>query len=101
MCEEIKVEKFRCADCGKIVKVNNFEDIIKYEKKCADCRLIDVTGGLKEKKTIASKPKKIFDNKHTTNDSLKREIPRKKCKKKQTKNQSRKAMSERLGYYTM
>lgn len=48
MCRELEANKFICSCCSKVVKVNTFEDIVKFEKKCADCRLVDVTGGLKE-----------------------------------------------------
>jgi len=50
MCKEIEANKFICSGCGKVVKVNTFEDIVKFKKKCADCRLINVTGGFKEVK---------------------------------------------------
>lgn len=80
MCRELEANKFVCSVCGKVVKVNTFEDIIKFEKKCADCRLVDVTGGLKEAKPIQSKPKKINPN-NVGYKSLKRE-DKKKSKKK-------------------
>ena len=93
MYRELEANKFICNGCGKVVKVNTFEDIVKFEKKCADCRLIDVTGGVKEVKPKTSKFKPILNSKHSSFDSLKRE-DKKKVKKKsasaQQKEESRK-----------
>ena len=77
MCKEIEASKFICSGCGKVVKVNTFEDIVKFEKKCADCRIVSVTGGFKEVEPIQSKPKPIFNSKHSSFDSLKREDKKK------------------------
>lgn len=88
MCKEIEANKFICSGCGKVVKVNTFEDIVKFEKKCADCRLINVTGGFKEVKPTQSKPKPISNSKHSSFDSLKRE-DKKKTKKKSASAQIR------------
>lgn len=81
MCKEIEVNKFICSSCGKVVKVNTFEDIVRFEKKCADCRLVDVTGGLKEVKPIKSKSKTKIASKNVNYNSLKREDRRKSKKK--------------------
>lgn len=81
MCRELEANKFICNGCGKVVKVNTFEDIVKFEKKCADCRLINVTGGFKEAKAIKSRPKTKIAPKNVNYDSLKREN-KKKSKKK-------------------
>lgn len=42
-------DKYICSDCGKTVVAHSVEDIIKNEKKCADCRVIEITGGFKPK----------------------------------------------------
>ena len=81
MYRELEASKFVCNGCGKVIKVNTFEDIIKFEKKCADCRLIDVTGGVKEVKPKTSKSKPILNSKHSSFDSLKREDKKKNKKK--------------------
>lgn len=81
MYKEIKANKFICSGCSKVVKVNTFEDIVRLEKKCADCSLMDVTGGFKEAKPMKSKPKAKIASKNTSYNSLKRE-DRKKSKKK-------------------
>ena len=81
MCKEIEANKFICNGCCKVVKVNTFEDIVKFEKKCADCRLIDVTGGFKEDKPTKSKPKTKIAPKNVSYDFFRRE-DRKKSKKK-------------------
>lgn len=46
--------KYICNDCGEVVVAHTFEDVVKYEKKCADCRVIDITGGFESKP-----PKKV------------------------------------------
>lgn len=99
MCTELKANKFICNGCGKVVKVSIFEDIIRFKKKCADCRLIDITGGLKEVEAKNHKPKNNFASQAKSNTPLRREDNRKKSKNKMTKNQSRKVKNERLGYY--
>lgn len=53
--DNLVYDKYICNDCGKVVTAHTFEDVVKYEKKCADCRVIDVTGGFKHKH-----PKKVF-----------------------------------------
>lgn len=55
--DDLVYDKYICNDCGKVVTAHTFEDVIKYEKKCADCRVIDVTGGFKHKHS-----KKVFVN---------------------------------------
>lgn len=42
-------DKYICSDCGKTIIAHTFEDVVKYEKKYADCRVIDITGGFKPK----------------------------------------------------
>jgi hypothetical protein len=93
MLNELVVNKFNCRDCGKTVKVNGVEDIIRFNKTCAECRVIDITGGrenrftkpVKENKVLIRKTKpereaKVFaDN---SNFSLTRKETMKKSKKK-------------------
>ncbi len=55
--DDLTYGKYICNDCGKHVIAHTFEDVVKYEKKCADCRVIDVTGGFKPKH-----PKKVLGN---------------------------------------
>ena len=62
MYRELEASKFVCNGCGKVIKVNTFEDIIKFEKKCAEF-------------------KPIFNSKHSSFDSLKREDKKKNKKK--------------------
>lgn len=57
MEDNLAYDKYVCKECGKVVLAHTFEDVVKYEKKCADCRVIDVTGGLKSKP-----PKKVSTN---------------------------------------
>ena len=45
MLDKLIVNKFNCRKCNKTVKVNGIEDIIRFEKTCAECRVIDITGG--------------------------------------------------------
>ena len=45
MLNELVANKFNCRACGKTVRVNRVEDIIRFEKTCAECRVIDITGG--------------------------------------------------------
>ena len=68
---------FNCDCCGKPVTVRDFDQILAWSKMCADCRVIDVTGGFKEKKVLykKSKPVKEFTG------SLRREDSKKKKKK--------------------
>ena len=33
MCKEIEADKFICNGCSRVIKVNTFEDIIKFEKR--------------------------------------------------------------------
>lgn len=103
MLSELVVNKFNCRDCGKTVKVNGVEDIIRFDKTCAECRVIDITGGrenrftkpVKENKVLTRKSKpereaKVFaDN---SNFSLTRkETMRKSKKKKMSPEQRRRA----------
>lgn len=36
MLDKLVVNKFNCRKCNKTVKVNGFEDIIRFEKTCAE-----------------------------------------------------------------
>jgi hypothetical protein len=42
-------DKYLCIDCGEPVVAHTVEDVLKNDKKCADCRVIDITGGFKPK----------------------------------------------------
>ena len=57
MLDKLIVNKFNCRKCNKTVKVNGVEDIIRFEKTCAECRVIDITGGFEyEPKKTYVKP---------------------------------------------
>ena len=57
MLDKLVVNKFNCRKCNKTVKVNGIEDIIRFEKTCAECRVIDITGGFEyEPKKTHVKP---------------------------------------------
>ena len=73
---ELLSGRFICS-CKKEVTARDFEQVIAWNKLCADCRVIDVTGGFKEKKVFykKSKPVKEFTG------SLRREDSKKKKKK--------------------
>lgn len=60
--DKLVYDKYICNDCGKPVVAHSVEDIIKNEKKCADCRVIEITGGFKPKY-----PKKVLG--HSGNKS--------------------------------
>ncbi len=105
MLGELVVNKFNCRDCGKTVKVNGVEDIIRFNKTCAECRVIDITGGrenrftkpVKEKKVLTRKSKpekeaKIFND--NSNFSLTRKESFKKTKKRKLTPQQRKKMKQ-------
>ena len=49
---------FNCDCCNKKVAARDFEQIVEWNKLCADCRVKDVTGGFKEKvKSFKTKKK--------------------------------------------
>ena len=60
MLDKLVVNRFNCRDCGKTVKVNGVEDIIRFNKTCAECRVIDVTGGRKDNFTKLIKENKVL-----------------------------------------
>lgn len=67
---------FNCDCCKKPVAVRDFDQILAWNKMCADCRVIDVTGGFKEKPKFRKKKQvKEFTG------SLRREDSKKKKKK--------------------
>lgn len=93
---ELLSNKFTCDGCGKIVTVRDYEQIIEWGKKCADCRVEHVTGGVLEmkkdyvyKNLVVNKPyyskTSITDNgisgKPLEGVSLRRELPPKRKKK--------------------
>lgn len=47
---ELLSNKFYCSTCGKPVIVRDYEQVIEWGKKCADCRVEHVTGGIDEMK---------------------------------------------------
>ena len=47
---ELMSNKFHCNGCGKPVTVRDYEQVIEWGKKCADCRVEHVTGGVDEMK---------------------------------------------------
>ena len=60
MLDKLVVNKFNCRKCNKTVKVNGVEDNIRFEKTCAECRIIDITGGFEyEPKKTYVKPAPI------------------------------------------
>ena len=63
MLNELVVNKFNCRDCGKTVKVNGVEDIIRFNKTCAECRVIDITGGRENKFAKPVKENKVLTRK--------------------------------------
>ena len=63
MLSELVVNKFNCRDCGKTVKVNGVEDIIRFNKTCAECRVVDITGGREIRFTKPVKENKVLTRK--------------------------------------
>lgn len=82
--EELIFHKYYCKDCGKEVAAHSVDDIIEKGKLCADCIVIDVTGGLQERpKKHIEKNKYIKCNKNLPEiTSLKREKKKKTDKNK-------------------
>ena len=61
--DDLVYNKYLCVDCGKPVVAHTVKDVIKNEKKCADCSIIDVTGGFKPKypnKVLSHSVKKLY-----------------------------------------
>ena len=63
MLGELVANKFNCRDCGRTVKVNGVEDIIRFNKTCAECRVIDITGGRENKFAKPVKENKVLTRK--------------------------------------
>jgi ribosomal protein L37AE/L43A len=69
---------FTCDCCKKPVVARDFEQIVEWNKLCADCRVKDVTGGFKEKvKSFKTKKKPVKEY----TGPLRREDPKKRKKK--------------------
>lgn len=45
--EFLAYDKFLCNCCGKSVKANTYDDVIKADKLCTNCATESITGGLK------------------------------------------------------
>lgn len=102
---ELMSNKFHCNGCGKPVTVRDYEQVIEWGKKCADCRVERVTGGIDEmkrnyvyKNLPVKKPYsytvKVGESDNATTKplggvSLRRETPGKKKKKVLTTEQKR------------
>lgn len=93
---ELLSNKFNCSGCGKSVTVRDYEQVIEWGKKCANCRVEHVTGGVLEMKKdyvykypVVKKPYQgsfsLTDNstgsKPLEGVSLRRELSSKKRKK--------------------
>lgn len=110
MLDKLVVNKFNCRKCNKTVKVNGIEDIIRFEKTCAECRVIDITGGFEyePKKTYVKpaptvltrkvKPKvenaRYFKENENRDFALTRKKSPKKSKKKKLTPEQRKKIKQ-------
>ena len=107
MLEGLVANKFNCRKCNKTVKVTGIEDIIRFEKTCAECRIAEIAGGseYEPKKTYTKpdptiltrkvKPKvetaRYFKENENRDFALtKRESPKRAKKKKLTPQQRKK-----------
>ena len=59
MSDQLFYPVYKCECCGKKVKAETYEAVIKVEKKCADCSVESITGGLKRIKNKNEKEFKI------------------------------------------
>ena len=76
MLDKLIVNKFNCRKCNKTVKVNGVEDIIRFEKTCAECRVIDITGGFEyePKKTYVKPAPTVLTRKESFKKTKERKL---------------------------
>ena len=61
--EFLAYDKFICNCCGKVVKANTYDDVIKAEKLCTNCAMESITEGLKrikDKSKVDNKIRKTY-----------------------------------------